>query len=63
MLFVPKVDGSQRGCTDYHKVNSMTKTDLNPMLRIVDWIGRIGWGKYMSKFDLLKIYWFVCVTE
>ena len=39
---------------DYRKVNSVTKTDTFPILRIHDCIDNIGYAKYVTKFDLLK---------
>ena len=44
-ILVPKPDGSYRFCTDYRKVNSVTKTDSYPMPRIDDCIDRIGQAK------------------
>ena len=56
-LLVPKKDGSHRFCTDYRKVNSVTKTDTFPIPRIEDCIDRIGKAKFVSKFDMLKGYY------
>ena len=53
-ILVPKSDGSYRFCTDYRKVNSVTKTDSYPIPRIDDCIDRIGHAMFVSKFDLLK---------
>jgi hypothetical protein len=63
VVLVPKADGSQRFCIDYRKVNSVTKTDSHPLPRIDDCIDRIGQAKYVSKFDLLKGYWQVPLTD
>ena len=62
ILLVPKVDGSQRFCIDYRKVNSVTRSDSYPIPRIDDCIDRIGQARYVSKFDLLKGYWQVPLT-
>ena len=62
-LLVPKPDGSFRFCTDFRKVNSLTKTDSYPLPRIEDCIDKVGNAKYVSKFDLLKGYWQVPLTE
>ncbi|XP_062610561.1 uncharacterized protein LOC134272333, partial [Saccostrea cucullata] len=62
-LLVPKPDGSFRFCTDFRKVNTITKTDSYPIPRIEDCIDKIGHAKYVSKFDLLKGYWQVPLTE
>ena len=55
-VLMPKSDGTYRFCTDFRKVNSITKTDSYPIPRIDDCIDRIGHSKYVSKFDLLKGY-------
>lgn len=62
-ILVPKPDGSFRFCTDFRKVNAVTKTDSYPIPRIEDCIDKIGCAKYVSKFDLLKGYWQVPLTE
>ena len=62
-LLVPKPEGSFRFCTDFRKVNAITKTESYPIPRIEDCIDRIGGARYVSKFDLLKGYWQVLLTE
>lgn len=62
-VLVPKPDGSVRFCTDFRKVNSHTKTDSYPIPRIEDCIDKIGHAKFVSKFDLLKGYWQIPLTE
>ena len=51
-ILVPKSDGTFRMCTDYRKVNSVTKIDTFPIPRI-----DIGHAKYVTKFDFLKGFW------
>ena len=62
-VLVPKPNGSVRFCTDYRKVNAVTKTDVFPIPRVDDCIDRIGNAKYLTKMDLLKGYWCVPLTE
>ena len=62
-ILVPKPDGSQRYCTDFPKVNSLSKTDSYPIPRMEDCIDKIGRAKFISKCDLLKGYWCVPLTE
>ncbi|XP_072182212.1 uncharacterized protein [Diadema setosum] len=62
-VLVPKPDGSYRFCTDYRKVNSCTKSDCFPIPRVDDCIDRIGKASYVSKFDLLKGYWQIPLTQ
>ena len=50
-------------CTDYRKVNSVTKTDSFPVPRIDDRIDNIGQAKYVTKFDLLKGFWQIPLTD
>lgn len=63
VVVVPKPDGSIRLCVDYRKVNTLTKSDSFPIPRIEDCIDRIGTAKFVSKFDLLKGYWQVPLSE
>ena len=56
-ILVPKSNGTYRMCTDYRKVNSVTKTDSFPIPRIDDCIDKVGNSKYVTKFDLLKGFW------
>ena len=62
-ILVPKPDGTFRMCTDYSKVNSVTKTDSFPVPRIDDCIDNIGQAKYVTKFDLLKGFWQIPLTD
>ena len=62
-ILVPKPDGSFRFVTDFRKVNQCTKTDSSPISRINDCINIIGNSKFVSKFDLLKGYWQVPLTD
>ena len=62
-VVVPKSDQNIRFCTDYRKVNTITKTDVYPIPRINDCVDRIGNCKYLTKIDLLKGYWCIPLTE
>ena len=61
-ILVPKKDGTYRFCTDFRKLNLVTKADSYPIPRVEDCIDRIGCAKYISKLDLLKGYWQVPLT-
>lgn len=61
-LLVPKPNSTYRFCTDYRKVNAVTKTDSYPIPRMEDCIDKVGSAKYVSKLDLLKGYWQVPLT-
>ena len=56
-ILVDKPDGAYRFCTDYRKVNKVTKPDSYPLPRMEDCIDQVGAAKFVSKFDLLKGYW------
>ena len=62
-ILVPKPDKTFRFCTDYRKTNLVTKTDSYPLPRIDDCIDQVGTASYVSKFDLLKGYWQVPLTD
>lgn len=62
-ILAPKHDGSYRMCTDYRKVNSVTKTDSFPIPRMDDCIDKIGSARYVTKLDLLKGFWQIPLTE
>ena len=62
-ILVPKPDGSYQMCTDYRKINSVTKTDTFPIPRMDDCIDKVGKAKYVTKFDLLKGFWQVPLTD
>lgn len=61
-LLVGKPDGTQRFCTDYRRVNALSKPDSFPLPRIEDCVDQVGSANFVSKFDLLKGYWQVPLT-
>ena len=63
LYLVPKPNGTFRVCMDYHKVNSVTITDTFPIPRIKNCIDNIGQAKYVTKFDLLKGFWQIPLTD
>ena len=44
-------------------MNSVTKPDCHPLPRVDDCIDQIGSAQFISKFDLLKGYWQVPLSE
>ena len=44
-------------------MNSVTKTDSFPVPRLNDCIDNIGQAKYVTKFDFLKEFWQIPLTE
>ena len=61
-VMVPKADHTFRFCTDYRKVNELTKTDSYPIPRIDDLIDKIGDAKFVTKIDLLSAYYQIPLT-
>uniref|UniRef100_A0A8C1PH44 Gypsy retrotransposon integrase-like protein 1 n=1 Tax=Cyprinus carpio TaxID=7962 RepID=A0A8C1PH44_CYPCA len=61
-LLVPKPDSTCRFCTDFRKVNNVTKADSFPLPRMEDCVDRVGNAKFVTKLDLLKGYWQVPLT-
>lgn len=56
-LLVSKPDGTYRFCTDYRRLNSVTKPDCFPLPKVDDSVDYVGAAQFVSKFDLLKGYW------
>uniref|UniRef100_A0A3B1IMD5 Gypsy retrotransposon integrase-like protein 1 n=1 Tax=Astyanax mexicanus TaxID=7994 RepID=A0A3B1IMD5_ASTMX len=62
-ILVPKPDGTLRFCTDYRKVNAVTRVDSFPLPRMEDCVDSVGSARYVSTLDLLKGYWQVPLTQ
>ena len=63
VVLVDKGHRQFRLCFDYRKLNSVTKTDSYPIPRVDDCIDQVGSAKFISKFDMLKGYWQVGLTD
>lgn len=46
----------QRFCTDFRRINIITKPDCYPLPCTDDCIDQVGGAKFVSKLDLLKGY-------
>lgn len=62
-LLVPKPDNTVRFCTDFRKVNEVTKTDSYPLPRMEDCVDRVGSAQFVTKLDMLKGYWQVPLSS
>ncbi|XP_063061560.1 uncharacterized protein LOC134454470 isoform X2 [Engraulis encrasicolus] len=62
-ILVKKANGSNRFCTDYRKLNSVTKPDSFPLPRMEDCVDQVGSAKFVTKIDLLKGYWQIPLTQ
>lgn len=59
---VPKSDASFYFCTDYRKLNIVTKPDSFPLPQMEDCVDKVGVSRFVSKLDLLKSYWQVLLN-
>ena len=50
-------------CTDYRKVNNLSAADTFPIPNMDGCIDKIRNSKYITKFDLLKGFWQIPLTE
>ena len=57
VVLVRKKDGTLRFCVDYRALNSVTKPDLFPLLRINDLLDQLGKCKCFTTLDLKSGYW------
>ena len=62
-LLANKANGEDRFCTDFRKVNDVTKPDCYPLLWMEDYIDCVGGTKFAPKLDLLKGYRQVPLTK
>ena len=63
IVIVKKMDGSDRICVDYRKLNKLTVADPEPMTTAEDLFQPLGKSKYYFKIDLSKRYWQIPVAE
>ena len=64
VLFVPKKTDEWRMChIDYRILNSKTLRNAYSLLRIIEYIDKLGEASHMSSIDLLSSYWQLRVAE
>lgn len=63
IVVVDKEDKEMRFCTDYKKLNKVTKDSYCPSLNISNMVKNIGNNNYFCKLDLKKGYWQVPLDE
>ncbi|KAK8735950.1 hypothetical protein OTU49_005135 [Cherax quadricarinatus] len=61
-LLVPKPDGTVQLCTDYRKVNAITKPNDFPLPRTDDLIDAGAGATFVTRLDLLRGYYQVPLT-
>eukprot|EP00731_Ephydatia_muelleri_P003291 Em0001g3291a len=57
IALVKKKDRTLRFCTDFRRLNSVSKTDAYPMPRVDDLLDELGQARFISTLDLTKGYW------
>ena len=62
-LLVPKSDGTYRMCTDYRRVNQVSRSDSYPLPTIQEILDDLGAATFLSKVDLLRGYYQVGLTH
>jgi len=63
IVLVARKDGSKCFCTDYRKLNAITKMDVHPLPRIDDSLDQLAGSSYFSTLDLASGYWQVGMSE
>lgn len=53
-LWAVKSDGSDRFCTDFCKVNGVTKPDCSPLPRVEDCVDHVGSAQFVTKLEPIK---------
>lgn len=57
VVIVKKGDGSIRVCTDFRKLNAVTKFDSEPMSDIEDILSKLSRARYFTQLDFTKGFW------
>ena len=57
VVLAMKKDGTIRFCTDYRKINAITKKDVYPLPRIDDTLDELSGKRYFTSLDLASGYW------
>ncbi|KAK1804196.1 hypothetical protein P4O66_020238 [Electrophorus voltai] len=60
---VSKKDGTMHFCIDFRMINTLSKFNPYPMLRVDDMIERPGKARYITTTDLSKGYWQVPLAQ
>lgn len=63
LVLVKKPDKTFRVCIDFRHLNNVLVTDAEPIPRTDTVFAEVGTKRYFSKFDLVKGYWQIPMTE
>ena len=63
IVLVIKKDGTMRLCIDYRKLNSVTKRDLYPIVRIDECLDALRGSHFFTGLDLASGYWQVPMAQ
>ena len=63
ITLVPKPNGKWRFCTDYRKLNEITRKDNHPLPRIDSLLERFEGSKWFTTLDLAAGYWQIGMEE
>ena len=62
-MVVEKKDGTKRFCTDFRKLNNISKKSSWPLPIIDDMLAALGKTKYFTTLDLKSGYWHIRLNE
>ena len=63
LFFVPKKDGTQQMCIDYHKLNDITVKDAYPLPNMEALLESARGAKVFSKFNLCAAYNMIPINQ
>ena len=63
ITLVDKKDGGIRFCTDFRKINAITKKDAHSLLHIQDIFDSLAGATVFSTLDLKAAYWQICMDD
>lgn len=63
IVIVKKADNSDRLCTDFLKLKSLSCSDSFSMPRVEDLVDKVGEAKFLSKLEMTKGIWQIKLEE